>query len=177
MGLIRSLGHGVWKLQKKSHCERSELRIFWVDKSTSKMPKIIHLASFRKTEATTQTVLPDIQFHLRIRIVEKCQNGDFAAAFCVNLEGKCNIIMRNFSHKAKDIFLMCWPLVKKAFVFHLSYALNHSARFLSPLLNSLLLCKYPHSKEWASFCGEEKSDNWPLHCHISRLGTLGPSCN
>ena len=135
------------------------------------MPKIIHLASFRKTEATTQTVLPDIQFHLRIRIVEKCQNGDFAAAFCVNLEGKCNIIMRNFSHKAKDIFLMCWPLVKKAFVFHLSYALNHSARFLSPLLNSLLLCKYPHSKEWASFCGEEKSDNWPLHCHISRLGT------
>ena len=54
--------HCVWKSQKKSHSILRAKRAtftFLVDKSLSKMPKMVDLASFWKTEACGQTVLPD----------------------------------------------------------------------------------------------------------------------
>ena len=57
----RSL-HGVWKLQKKSHSTLRAKRArftFWVDKSSLKMSKMVHLTSFRKSGNCGQTVLPD----------------------------------------------------------------------------------------------------------------------
>ena len=69
MGL-KSLGlnHSVWKSPKKSHSTLRAKRVtftFWVDKSSLKMPKMINLASFWKSDDWGQTVLPDRSILIR----------------------------------------------------------------------------------------------------------------
>ena len=69
----------VWKSQKKSHShyERSELRLhFELTKVYWKMPKMLNLVSFGKTEACGQTVLPDRSVFHRTQIGGKCQNSN-----------------------------------------------------------------------------------------------------
>ena len=46
------------KIGEKCQIETSNMTL-WVDKSSLKMPKKVNLASFRKPEICSQTVLPD----------------------------------------------------------------------------------------------------------------------
>ena len=42
-------GHTVFEIHRKClihHCERSELRLFWLDKNSSKMPKVVNFGEF-----------------------------------------------------------------------------------------------------------------------------------
>ena len=70
----------VFENHRKSliqHCERSELRLhFWVAKSSLKMPKMVHLASFWKPEDCGQTVLPDMSLLIGQKLVENAKNSN-----------------------------------------------------------------------------------------------------
>ena len=62
--MIRKWNRTVFENHRKKshqHCERSEVRLHyeWA-KVNKKMPKLINLANFRKTEAGGQKLLPDI---------------------------------------------------------------------------------------------------------------------
>ena len=51
-----------WKAPKKSHSLLRAKRttfLFWVDKSSLEMPKVVNLARFWKSKASAQTVFPD----------------------------------------------------------------------------------------------------------------------
>ena len=77
MGLPQtSQWHGVWKLQKKSHSILRAKRatfIFWVDKSSLKMSKIVHFGEFLKTwSLRSNSVTRQVSFY-RTKIGGKCQ--------------------------------------------------------------------------------------------------------
>ena len=72
--------HSVWKSQKKSHSTLRAKRAtftFLVDKSSFKMPKMVNLASFWKTEAFGQTVLPDRSVLIGQKLVENAKIEKF----------------------------------------------------------------------------------------------------
>ena len=55
--------HIVWKFQKMSHSTLRAKRVkftFWVDKSSFKMPKMVHFGDFWKPETCCQRVLPNM---------------------------------------------------------------------------------------------------------------------
>ena len=66
--------HVVGKSPPKSHSTLRAKRAkftFGVDKSSLKMPKIVNLRSFWKTEASGQTVLPDRSISIGQKLAEK----------------------------------------------------------------------------------------------------------
>ena len=70
--------HGVWKSQKKSHSTLRAKRAtftFWVDKSSLKMPKMVHFGQFLKTwSLLSNSVTRQVSFN-RTKIGGKCQNS------------------------------------------------------------------------------------------------------
>ena len=72
--------HSVWKSPKKSHsilrAKRATLG-FWMDKSSLKMPKMVHLATFWKPEACGPTVLPDRSILISQKLSEYAKIEDF----------------------------------------------------------------------------------------------------
>ena len=73
---FKYLCHCVWKSQKKSHSTlraKRALFIFWVDKSSLKMPKMFILANFWKLKACGQTVLPEGSLLKGQKLMEKAQ--------------------------------------------------------------------------------------------------------
>ena len=118
--------HSVWKPQKKSHSTLRAKRAtftFWVDKSSSKMPKIVHLASFWKPcSATRQEVLIGQKLmknaKIQIRLFEWILNTVLPApALGVPLE----TIKKSF-------FFGFWKIEKRSCICDLSKAKNLSAR-------------------------------------------------
>ena len=77
--------HSVWKSQKKSHSTLRAKRAtftFWVHKNWLKMPKMVILASFWKTEACGQKVLPDMSILIEQKLVNSQNwNATFPAIF------------------------------------------------------------------------------------------------
>ena len=69
--------HSVWKSQKKSHSTLRAKRAtftFWVDNSSSKMPKMVNFGDFLKTwNLRSNSVTRQVTFN-RTKIVRKCQN-------------------------------------------------------------------------------------------------------
>ena len=69
--------HGVWKSQKKSHSTLRAKRAtytFRVDKSSLKMPKMVHFGEFLKTwRLWSNSVTRHVTFN-RTKIGGKCQN-------------------------------------------------------------------------------------------------------
>ena len=69
--------HGVWKSQKKYHSTLRAKRAtftFWVDKSSLKMPKIVHFGDFLKAEVCGQTVLPDWSILSGQKLIKNTKN-------------------------------------------------------------------------------------------------------
>ena len=64
------------KITKKSHSTLRAKRAtftFWVDKSSSKMPKLVNFGSVWKPEACGQTVLPDRSLLMRQKLMENAK--------------------------------------------------------------------------------------------------------
>ena len=67
--LVLQQQQSVWKSQKKSHSTLRAKRAtftFWVDKSSSKIPKMVNF----EIEACSQTVLPDRSILIRQKLVK-----------------------------------------------------------------------------------------------------------
>ena len=76
--------HSVWKSPKKLHSTlraKRALFTFWVDKSSSKMPKMANLASFWKSKACGHTVLPDRSILISQILVENAKVEKLNATF------------------------------------------------------------------------------------------------
>ena len=73
-----TLKHCVWKSQKKSHSTLRAKRAtftFWVDKSSLKMPKMVHFGVFLKTwSLRSNSVTRQVSFN-RTKIGGRCQNS------------------------------------------------------------------------------------------------------
>ena len=81
--------HGAWKSQKKYYSTLRAKRAtvtFWVDKSYLKMPKMVNLASFWKTEACGQTVLPDRSVLTGQKLVENAKIQKFKCDILSNFQ-------------------------------------------------------------------------------------------
>ena len=68
--------HGVWKSQKKSYSTLRAKRAmftFWVDKSSLKMPKIVHFGEFLKTWSLRSNSVTRQVNLIGQKLVRKCQ--------------------------------------------------------------------------------------------------------
>ena len=87
-------GHGVWKAQKKSHSTLRAKRAtftFWVDKSYSKMPKIVHFGEYLKTwSLRSGSVTRQVSFN-STKNGGKCQNSEI-------------LQMRHFEYFSNNVF-------------------------------------------------------------------------
>ena len=98
--------HSVWKSLKMSHSILRAKRAtftFRVDKSESKMPKIVHFASFWKTESLGQTVLPDRSFWIGQKLLE---NAKFKYDILGHFRTLCRVRQQVF------ILVSCTKLVR-----------------------------------------------------------------
>ena len=82
--------HRVLKSQEKSHStlrvKRAKILTFLLDKSSLKMPKMVNFASYLKTVACCQTVLPDSSVLIGQNFIENAKIKHSNAPFLVILE-------------------------------------------------------------------------------------------
>ena len=127
------------KFADKSHIASEASYIFIWDKSSLLMPKMVNFASFGKTEATSQTVLPDMSTLRRQNLVEnaiwKHSNVTFWAIFRQCLA----FMLSTFLCFARNL-AVCWGMDYKHAIWRPFFLMQFSACFVE-LSNSC--CQNP----------------------------------
>ena len=114
--------HSVWKSQKKSHSPLRAKRVmftFWVDKSSSKMPKMANSAFFGKPVACGQIVLPDRSLLIGQIMVKmpklKTSNATFGVIF-KHYEWDQSLLNTLLNLKHNDLLPFCYHKFSGTFI-------------------------------------------------------------
>ena len=93
--------HGVWKSQKKSHSTLQAKRptfTFWVDKSSLKMPEMVHFGELLKTWSLRSNSVTRQNSFSRTKIGGKWQNSKFKCDILSNFQTMCECVKISLFH-------------------------------------------------------------------------------
>ena len=123
-GTKKSIEHGVWKSQKKSHATlraKPATFTFWVNQ---KCQKCSILASFWKPEACGQTVLPDRSVFIGQKMVQKAKIQKFKCDIVSNFQTMWESLLTFEGEKTSSDRIHWISLKCELFVVHIDFIRN-----------------------------------------------------